>query len=190
MAAARSSGRNAGLSESDEIIKTARTFIGLLGKPTFSAASKAGLINFLEEVIKSRQQVTNMNQPDAMTEQGQAGIANQLNAIEQKLNELKVVTTTNSAKVDELKTTITTSSERTYVQVAATVAAPNPSVRIMRRQQAEEAKRERAKFQFTLSIKSVSEDAKKELGLQHPKEITARCQHAIDKANLVSTPKV
>ena len=60
----------------------------------------------------------------------------------------------------------------------------------MRRQQADEAKRERAQFQFTLSTKLVPEDAKKELALQHPKEITARCQQAIDRAGLVSKPKV
>ena len=109
-------------------------------------------------------------------------VANQLNAMNQKLDELKAIATTNSAKVDELKTTITASNERTYAQVAAAaVATPNPSARIMKRQQAEQAKRERAKFQFTLSTKFVSEDAKKELGLQHPKEITARCQHAIDQ---------
>ena len=129
------SGRSADLSESDEIIKTARTFIVLLGRATFSAASKAELAEFFEEVIKSRQQVTNRNQPGTMMEADQANVvANRLNAIDQKLEELKAITTTNSAKVDELKTTITTNSERTYAQVAAAAAAPNPSVRIMKRQ--------------------------------------------------------
>jgi len=60
----------------------------------------------------------------------------------------------------------------------------------VKRQQAELAKSERAKFQFTLSTKAASEEAKKELEAQHPKVITARCQHAIDKSNLATKPKV
>ena len=190
MATTRTSGRSADLSESDEIIKTARTFIVLLRKDKLPSASKAELADFLEKVIKSRQQVTNRNQPGTTTSEADV-VASQLNAVNQKLDELKAIATTNSAKVDELKTTITASNERTYAQVAAAaVATPNPSARIMKRQQAEQAKRERAKFQFTLSTKFMSEDAKKELGLQHPKEITARCQHAMDQVNLASKPKV
>jgi hypothetical protein len=190
MAAAGMSGRSADLSDNDAMIKKARSFIDLLGKgkPALLAASKTELTEFLEEVIKSRQEATGGNQPGTTTEADV--VANRLAAIDQKLEEIKAITTTNSAKVEELKTTITTNSERTYAQVAAVAAAPNPSVRIMKHQQAEVAKRERAKFQFTLSTKFVSEDAKKELGLQHPKEITARCQQAIDKADLASTPKL
>jgi hypothetical protein len=185
-------GRSADLSESDEIIKRARTFIEpLLENKPFSERPKKELANFLEEVIKSRQQVAKGNQPGTTTGADQVNdVANRFNAIEQKLDELKAITETNFAKFDELKTVVTTTSERTYAQVAAAAATPDPSIHIRKHQQAEEAKRERAKFQFTLSTKSVSEEAKKELDAQHLKVITARCQHAIDKSNLATKPKV
>lgn len=186
------SGRSADLSDNDEITKKARKFIGLLGKPALSATSKTDLVALLEEVIESRKEgVTTVNHPEKTTEVGEINvIENPYNAIEQKLEELKTITLANSAKVEDLKTIITTTSERTYAQVAAATATPSPSVRIMKRQQAEEAKRERAKYQFTLSTKLVTDDAKKELALQHPKEITARCQQAIDQANIACSPKI
>lgn len=188
MATPRTSGRSADPSDNDEITKKAKHAIGLLEKPSLSVAAKADLIALLEEVIKSRQ---HLNQPEVIVEAAQTIAAmNRFDAIDQKLEELKTITATNTAKVEELKTVITTTSERTYAQVAAGAATPGPSASIMKRQQAEEAKRERAQYQFTLSTKLVSDDAKKELSLQHPKEITARCQQAIDLANLASNPKV
>ena len=111
------------LSESDEIIKTARIFIGQLAKHSMTAESKKELSKFLEEVIKSRQQVTKGNQHGTTMEADQANDgANRFNAIEQKLDELKTITETNSAKLDELKTVVTTTSERTYAQVTAAAA--------------------------------------------------------------------
>jgi hypothetical protein len=191
MTTAGTSGRSADLSESDEIIKTARAFIELLEKPKLLADLKTELVKFLKEVIESRHQVAKGNQPGTATGADQANDgANRFNAIEQKLDELKAITETNSAKLDELRNVVTTTSERSYAQVAAAAATPDPSVGARKHQQAEQAKRERAKFQFTLSTKSASEEAKKELDAQHPKVITARCQHAIDKSNLATKPKV
>ena len=80
MATTRTSGRSADLSESDEISKTARTFIVLLRKDKLPSASKAELADFLEKVIKSRQQVTNRNQPGTITSEADV-VASQLNAM-------------------------------------------------------------------------------------------------------------
>ena len=115
MATPRTTGRSADLSEDDEIIKKARKFIGLLENPALSAAMKTDLIVLLEEVIKSRQEdVTTVNHPEKTTEVGQITvIENPYNTIEQKLEELKTITLANGAKVEELKTIITTTSERT-----------------------------------------------------------------------------
>ena len=181
----RTSGRSADSSDHDEITKKAKIAIAALGKPALPGAAKADLIELLEEVIKSRE---HLNQPEVTLKAAQTSAAtNRFDAIDQKLEGLKIITEMNTAKVEELKTVITTSSERTWAQVAAT---PNPSAHTMRRQQAEDTRRERAKFVFTLSTKLVTEAAKKELALQHPKEITARCQQAIDRANIASPPKV
>src|SRR5438552_547312 len=114
MATPRMSGRSADLSGNDEIIKKARSFIELLGKPTLSATAKADLIVLLEEVIESRQQrvTTTSNRPETAMEVGQTNVsAERFDAIEQKLEELKTIAATNTAKVDELKTIITTTSE-------------------------------------------------------------------------------
>src|SRR6266480_295218 len=127
MATARTSGRSADLSDNDEITKKAKHAIGLLEKPSLSAAAKADLIALLEEVIKSGQQ---LNQPETTTGAGQTNApTNRFDAIDERHEEIKTITTMHSAKVEELKAIITNNSERTYAQVAA---IPNPSVRIMR----------------------------------------------------------
>ena len=110
-------GRSVDPSDHDEITKKAKIAIAALEKPALLAAAKAYLIELLEEVIKSRQ---HLNQPEVTVEVAQpSAAANRLDAIDQKLEELKTITATNTAKVEELKAIITTSSEKTWAQIAA-----------------------------------------------------------------------
>jgi len=111
------SGRSADHSDHDEITKKAKTAIAALEKPALPAAAKADLIELLEEVIKSRQ---HLNQPEVTVEAAQTSSATtRFDTIDQKLEELQAIMAMNTTKVEELKATISTSSERTWAQIAA-----------------------------------------------------------------------
>ena len=198
MATPRTSGRSADLSGNDEIIKKARSFIELLGKPTLSATAKADLIVLLEEVIESRQQriTTTSNRPETAVEVGQTNVsAERFDAIEQKLEELKTIAATNTAKVDELKTIITTTSERTYAQIAAsgttaTTTKAKPTIGPEKVRQREQAKREREQYEVTLTAYSASKETKVSIDEKHAKELKIQFQKAVDAVALPDKPKV
>ena len=70
---------------------------------------------------------------------------NRFDAIDQKLEELKTITTRNTAKVEELKAAITTTSERTWAQIVAssaivTITNAKRTIGLEKVQQREQAK--------------------------------------------------
>ena len=193
MAPPRTSGRSADPSDHDEITKKAKIAIAALEKPALLAAAKADLIELLEEVIKSRQ---HLNQPEVTVEVAQPSTAaNRLDAIDQKLEELKTITATNTAKVEELKAIITTSSEKTWAQIAASstdtsTAKAKPTIGPEKVQQREQAKREREQYEITLNATLAKDEIRTLIDKEHPKVIKAQFQKAVDAAALPSTPKV
>ena len=57
-------------------------------------------------------------------------------------------------------------------------------MRARQRQHHDALRQERAKYEVTLTMKETNDEAKEVINTMPPKEITKRCQHAIEKASI------
>ena len=101
----------------------------------------------------------------------------------------------NTAKVEELKAIITTSSEKTWAQIVASstdtsTAKAKPTIGPEKVQQREQAKREREQYEITLNATLAKDEIRTLIDKEHPKVIKAQFQKAVDAAALPSTLKV
>ena len=88
--------------------------------------------------------------------------------------------------LSELKTT------KTYAQVAATLppvpATVKPALAPEKKQQLEQAKKERSQYEITITANKAPKETKEAITMTNYKDITARCQDAINKANIEGSP--
>src|SRR5205085_431695 len=82
-------------------------------------------------------------------------------------------------KLEELKESPTTTQPKTYAQ-AVSQSDARVVQRAERRRQEQILRQERAKYEVTLTAAAASDETKNLLATLHEKEITKRCQHAID----------
>jgi hypothetical protein len=110
-------------------------------------------------------------------------IAHRLQCIEREILELK----TYSKDIKEIKEA-TTKPPKSWAAVASSspesTAAAKATRRTYLRQQKEEQQRERVKYEVTLSLKELSEDAQLKLSNMPAREIKEQCQHAINTADI------
>src|SRR5579859_700767 len=97
-------------------------------------------------------------------------------------------------KMDKAIDTIskTNQLDKTWAQVAAT---PHPGTKYPamvpeKKQQLEQARKERAQYEVTLSADDAPPSTNEVIATTHAKDITAHLQKFVDKANLLSKPKV
>src|SRR6266516_3207034 len=81
--------------------------------------------------------------------------------------------------LEELKESSTKTQPKTFAQA---VSQPDPRAvqRAERRRQEQILRRERAKYEVTLTAAAAPDETKNRLAMLHEREITQRCQHAID----------
>jgi hypothetical protein len=177
----RTSGRNLNLTSHETTIQKAKkTIVKLQEGNNFTKESKQDLAALLEKMIEHmdhQQASTSQDNPDNNT------IAERLCNIERELTRLNGI----EQELQELKASM--SESKTWAQIAATKTPPNPTG-MAKRQQLENAKKERSRYEVTLTAASASEEIKKELATKDPKEITTRCQQAIDATDMTNKAKV
>ena len=98
-------------------------------------------------------------------------------------------------KIDELKASLALLTEslmnpKTWAQVASAAPPPQQQPNSAKREQLAEAKCERATIEVTLTAKDAPDETKNKIINCHPKEVTERCQEAINAMDLASKPKV
>jgi hypothetical protein len=126
----------------------------------------------------------------------QCNDASRFDIIEEKLNEIKAIAEANTTKVDELKSTIATTVDKTWAQIAATTATTNTAMRARpivgpeKVQQREQDRKERQRFEITLTANTASQEVKILLDKQQEKEIRMQLQKAIDAADIPTKPKI
>jgi hypothetical protein len=81
---------------------------------------------------------------------------------------------------------------KTYVQAAATLpsvpAIVKPALAPEKKQQLEQAKKERSQYEITVTANKAPKETKEALATTNYKDITAKCQDAINKANIEGSP--
>ena len=92
-------------------------------------------------------------------------------------------------KLDDLKATIT--SGRSYAQVAATnTHLPAPPT-ALKQQQLKLGNKERAAVELMLSASNARSEIQQQITSEHPKDVTAKFQHAISMADsIVNKPRI
>ena len=178
----RSSGRTPDPTSQEGIFKRAKTTITTIQEGgTITKAVKTEIVTLLEDMMQRIQQSTTGNPMEKTLETDQTNTATaRFDSIEQK--------------IEELKTMITT--ERTWAQVAASSAPTNttpqakPTMTPEKRLQLEEARKERARYEVTLTANSATEEVKNLIAKQHPKEIKNQCQKAIEAADTPGNPTI
>jgi len=102
-----------------------------------------------------------------------------------KLNEIQATTTRNHEAIERT----VKEAPKTYVDIikASTTNTKEKEIAEMRarqRQQRDALRQERAKYEVTLTTKQATDEIKEQIMAMTPKEITERCQQAIEKASI------
>ena len=200
MASLRSSDRNA--ADNDEYVLKAKAAIIKLGKGTLNQEAKADITALLQEFIKLKQS-TYLATTTATTQAGTPQTTsnadtNRFDTIDQKLEDLKAMMATNTAKIEQLNKTsesiITNIETKTYAQAVATSTLPASSVTPLmtpqKRIQLEEAKKERSERTITVNAISASASTKETIRMTHPKDVTSKLQAIIDAVSDLDTKPV
>ena len=105
-----------------------------------------------------------------------------------KLNEIQATTTRLENKHEAIERTVK-EAPKTYADIikASTINTKEKAIAEMRarqRQQRDALRQERAKYEVTLTMKETNDEVKELINTMPPKEITERCQHAVEKASI------
>ena len=105
-----------------------------------------------------------------------------------KLNEIQATTIRLENKHEAIERTIK-EAPKTYADIIKTSTTntkekATAETRVRQRQQHDTLRQERAKYEVTLTTKETNDEIKELINTMPPKEITERCQHAIEKASI------
>ena len=105
-----------------------------------------------------------------------------------KLNEIQATTTRLENKHEAIERTIK-EAPKTYANIIKTTIIntkenPTAEIRARQRQQHDALRQERAKYEVTLTMKETNDEVKELINTMPPKEITERCQHAIQSTEM------
>jgi hypothetical protein len=105
-----------------------------------------------------------------------------------KLNEIQATTARLETKHETIERTIK-EAPKTYTDITKTTIINTKENLITEtharhRQHPDTLRQERAKYEVTLTMKETNDEVKELINTMPPKEITERCQHAIEKASI------
>ena len=105
-----------------------------------------------------------------------------------KLNEIQAATTRLENKHEAIERTVK-EAPKTYADIIKTSITNakekvTAEMRVRQRQQHDILRQEQAKYEVILTTKETNDEVKEIINTMSPKEITERCQHAIEKASI------
>ena len=162
-------------SNQNALIKSAKAAVATLNKGgSINANAKKDIAALLESMIQCIENSMD-NVIEVLPIKSSSHSDNRLDSLERK--------------IDELKTAIM--GGRTYAQaVTAGTATPTPATAV-KRQQLQLGNKERAAVEVALSASGASGEVQQQIGTGHPKDITAKFQHAVDMTDsLSSKPRI
>ena len=175
----RTSGRTPDANSQEGIIRRAKAAVETLKEGgTLKASAKNDIATLLETIICHLQNATSDSITVLPAKDNSDNTSHQntrFDALEKKLDDLKVAIT----------------SGRSYAQVAATSSHTPALPTALKRQELKLGNKERAAVELMLSANNATSEVQQQIMSEHPKEVTAKFQHAINMMDgIVNKPMI
>ena len=102
-----------------------------------------------------------------------------------KLNEIQATTTRIENEHEVIEHTITEAPQASSRPQSSIQEKAITEMHAPQRKQRDTLRQEQAKYEVTLTTKETSDEVKQLINTMPPKEITERCQYAVEKASII-----
>jgi hypothetical protein len=143
-----------------------------------------GFEQALEQIKTAKQSAHDENPILKSLKQIQASVA----GLEQKYENIQAITTRLESNHEAIERTVK-EAPKTYADIISASATNTKEkeiakMRARQRQRRDDLRHERAKYEVTLTTKQTTNEIKELINTMPPKEITERCQQAVEKASI------